>query len=197
MSESARDMTIIHREIDDFRRRISVLQAHVDRGACDQGPIVSALLEELHVAVAELLANEEELRLQHQQWGEIQERMRQERLRYQDLFDHAPDAYLVTSTVGVIQQVNVPAAAMLQRSKDSLLGKPLLVFVGEEHKRIYLDRLAQLVTSACPSVRGWELMLQPGAATGLSAIVNVTAQRDSRNEVVALRWSIREVSPPS
>ena len=196
MSNSARDMTIIHREIDDFRRRISVLQAHVDRGAGDQGPTVSALLEELHVAVAELLANEEELRLQHQQWGEIQERMRQDRLRYQDLFDHAPDAYLVTSAVGVIQQVNVPAAAMLQRSKDSLLGKPLLIFVVEKHKRIYLDRLAQRVTPACPSVRGWDLMLQPGSATGLSASVNVTAQRDSRNEVVALRWSIREVSPP-
>ena len=192
MSNSARDITIIHREIDDFRRRISVLQAKADRHIGSQSSAVPALLEELHVAVAELLANEEELRRQHQVWGEIQERLRQERLRYQDLFDYVPDAYLVTSTAGVIQEVNVPAAAMLQRPKDFLIGKPLLVFVDQKHRRQYLDRLDRFATTTCTFVRNWNLILQPADGTYLSANVNIRTQRDSYDKVVALRWIVRE-----
>jgi two-component system sensor histidine kinase VicK len=196
MSHSARDLTTIHREIDDFRRRISVLQEQADRDVGAQSTAVSALVEELHVAVAELLTNEEELRLKQKQWGEVQERLRKERLRYEDLFEHAPDPYLVTSAVGVIQQVNVPAAAFLQKSKESLIGKPLLVFVADMDKRVYLDRLAYLATPDGRLVRNWVLRFCRQAEP-LSGSVNVAAQRDSRQGVVMLRWSIRETSFPS
>ena len=190
-------MTTIHRQIDDFRRRISVLQEHADRDVGAQSTTVSALVEELHVAVAELLINEEELRLKQEQWAEVQERLRQERLRYQDLFDHAPDPYLVTNAAGVIQQANVPAAALLRSPKESLSGKPLLVFVADTHKRVYLNQVARLGTPAGSFVRNWELTFQPTGGASLSASVNVTAQRDSRHQVVTLRWSIREMSIPS
>ena len=197
MSNSARDMTTIHRQIDEFRRRISVLQEHADRDVGAQSTTVSALVEELHVAVAELLTNEEELRLKQEQWAEVQERLRQERLRYQDLFDHAPDPYLVTNAAGVIQQANVPASALLRSPKESLIGKPLLVFVADTHKRVYLNQVARLGTPAGSFVRNWELTFQPTGGASLSASVNVTAQRDSRHQVVTLRWSIREMSIPS
>ena len=197
MSNSARDMTTIHRQIDEFRRRISVLQEHADRDVGAQSTTVSALVEELHVAVAELLTNEEELRLKQEQWAEVQERLRQERLRYQDLFDHAPDPYLVTNAAGVIQQANVPASALLRSPKESLIGKPLLVFVADTHKRVYLNQVARLGTPAGSFVRNWELTFQPTGGASLSASVNVTAQRDSRHQVVTLRWSIRETSIPS
>ena len=190
-------MTTIHRQIDEFRRRISVLQEHADRDVGAQSTTVSALVEELHVAVAELLTNEEELRLKQEQWAEVQERLRQERLRYQDLFDHAPDPYLVTNAAGVIQQANVPASALLRSPKESLIGKPLLVFVADTHKRVYLNQVARLGTPAGSFVRNWELTFQPTGGASLSASVNVTAQRDSRHQVVTLRWSIREMSIPS
>ena len=190
-------MTIIHQEIDEFRRRVSVLQEHADRDGSAQSTTVSALVEELYVAVAELLTNEEELRLKQEQWVEVHERLRKERLRYEDLFDHAPDPYPVTSAVGVIQHANVPVAALLQNVKESLIGKPLLVFVADTHKRIYLDQLARLATPAGSFVRNWQLTFRPTGAASLSASVNVTAQRDSRQQVVTLRWSIRETSTPS
>lgn len=72
MSHSARDLTTIHREIDDFRRRVSVLQETADRDVGSQSTTVAALVEEMHIAVAELLTNEEELRLKQTQLGEVQ-----------------------------------------------------------------------------------------------------------------------------
>jgi PAS domain-containing protein len=197
MSHLGRDLTTIHREINEFRRRISVLQEQADRDVGAQSSNVSALVEELHVAVAELLTNEEELRLKQDQWGEVQERLRKERQRYEDLFDHAPDPYLVTNAAGVIQHANVPAAALLRSVKELLIGKPLLVFVAEPHKRVFLDQVARLGTPAGTFIRNWELMFQLAGGVSLSGSVNVTAQHDSHQHVVTLRWSIRETSIPS
>ena len=103
----------------------------------------------------------------------------------------------MTSAVGVIQQANVPAAAFLQKSKDSLIGKPLLVFVADVDKRVYLDRLAYLTTPGGSLARNWMLMFLSASGASLSANVNVTTQRDSREQAVTLRWSIRETSIPS
>ena len=142
-------------------RRISVLQEHADRDVGGQSMAVSTLIEELHVAVAELLTNEEEFRLKQEQWAEVRERLRKERQYYEELFDHAPDAYLVTTAAGVIQHANVPATALLQSSKESLIGKPLLVFVADSHKRLYLNGLDRLKVQTGMIIRNWELKLHP------------------------------------
>lgn len=198
MSNSARDMTTIHREIEDFRRRVSVLQEHADREVGAQSTTLLTLIEELHIAVAELLTNEEEFRLKQEQWTEVQERLRTERQYYADLFDQAPDAYLVTTAAGVIRHANVSASVLLKTSKVSLTGKPLLVFVADTHKRLYLDQLDRLRNPPGGVVRNWNLSLHPPNGTPImSASVNVTAQYDSRQQVDALRWSIRESSNPS
>lgn len=190
-------MTNIHREIEDFRCRISVLQEQADRNGGAPSTVVSTLIEELHVAVAELLTNEEEFRLKQEQWGEAQERLRQECQHYEDLFNHAPDAYLVTTAEGVIQHANVPASALLQCPKESLIGKPLLVFVADTEKRSFLHYLDRLKTPAGRAVRNWELKIHPPRGSAVSASVNVTAQVDRLQQIVTLRWSLRDLSLPS
>lgn len=193
MSRSPRDISTIQREIDDFRHRVSLLQEHADRYVGDQSTAVAALIEELHVAVAELLTNEEEFRLKQEQWAEIEARLRHERQRYEHLFDHAPDPYLVTNPTGIIEHANVPASIFLRQSKSSITGKPLLVFVDDTHKRRYLDRLAHLKSPRWRDIRNWELLMRPAEGASVSASVNITAQQDSHQHVVSLRWSIREI----
>jgi PAS domain S-box-containing protein len=197
MSKSHRDISSIHQQIDNFRRRVSVLQEQADRDGVPASTTVSTLMEELHIAVAELLTNEEELRMKQEQWAQVHERLRQEHQVYEDLFNHAPDAYLVTTAGGVIQQANVAASTLLQRQKESLIGKPLLVFVADTHKRLYLDQLERLKMPTDMVVQKWVLQIHPTNGTSLSASVNVTAQRDNRKQVVTLRWLIRESSIPS
>ena len=173
------------------------MQEQADRDGVAPSTTVSTLMEELHIAVAELLTNEEEFRMKQEQWALVHERLRQERQVYEDLFNHAPDAYFVTTDAGVIQQANVPASTLLQSQKESLIGKPLLVFVADTHKRLYLDQLDRLKMPTDMVVRNWVLQIHPTRGTSLSASVNVTAQRDNRKQVVTLRWSMRETSIPS
>jgi PAS domain S-box-containing protein len=51
------------------------------------------------------------------------------RLRYQELFEFAPDCQLLTDAQGVIQEANHAAASLLRCPKEFLIGKPLGFFV--------------------------------------------------------------------
>ncbi|CAA9401470.1 hypothetical protein AVDCRST_MAG94-5938, partial [uncultured Leptolyngbya sp.] len=52
--------------------------------------------------------------------------MEAERQRYQELFEFAPDGYLVTDAQGKIQEANLAAARLLNIEQRFLVGKPLL-----------------------------------------------------------------------
>src|SRR5579884_709727 len=56
-------------------------------------------------------------------------------VRYQELFDFAPDGYLVTDLQGIILQANHAAAAMLGTRKEFVVGKPLLFYVANGDRR--------------------------------------------------------------
>lgn len=79
-------------------------------------------LQEMQVVLAELHCQNEELATTHQL-------IAAERQRYQDLFEFAPDAYLITDPYGVIREANQAAANLLNCSQASLAGKPLVVLV--------------------------------------------------------------------
>ncbi|MGL5922295.1 PAS domain-containing protein, partial [Chroococcidiopsis sp.] len=63
-------------------------------------------LEELHVAEEEILAQNEELAI-------VRTQIEIERQRYLDLFEFAPDGYIVTDAIGKIREVNRAAANLL------------------------------------------------------------------------------------
>ncbi|GAB4368215.1 MAG: hypothetical protein Kow00121_07170 [Elainellaceae cyanobacterium] len=83
------------------------------------------LMEELQIAA-------EELQLQNDVFSTALENVAAEHKRYQDLFQLAPEAYLVTNTSGVIQEANRKAAEMLGVPIEFLVGKPLSLFVGDD-----------------------------------------------------------------
>jgi PAS domain S-box-containing protein len=54
-----------------------------------------------------------------------------ERQRYQDLFEFAPDGYLLTDAVGTIQAANQAAATLLSVSEARLVGESLIDYIAE------------------------------------------------------------------
>src|SRR5687768_15084989 len=89
------------RQFDELRQRTARLRS----GAHDSVPpglVLREAVEELEVAYEELQVAEEELRQQEEQIAVINESMVIERDRYLELFEMAPDGYLVTDPRGVI-----------------------------------------------------------------------------------------------
>ena len=110
---------------------------------------------------------------------------------YRDLFDLAPDAYLVTDAQTVIAESNPAAAAMLQVDQGSLQGKPLTHFIAEADRPAFQASLIQVREGG--EKRNWEFRLQPGEGAPFSVSVNVSAQTDHRDQLVRVLWLLRDV----
>src|SRR5437763_6168800 len=85
-------------------------------------------------------------------------------LRYQELFDFAPDGYLVTDLHAVIVEANHAAAAMLGGRKDLLTDKPLYCYVDKPDRRSFTDQLTQVLPRAPRHVQ-WQMRLCPPRRT--------------------------------
>lgn len=142
-------------------------------------------LEELQVALEELRSQNEEL-IASRQTVEAQ------RQHYQDLFELAPDGYLVTNSDGVIVEANQAAAHLLKISPEHLLGKPLVVFVGGKDLQNFHTNLSQLLAS--DQVSRWEVEIQTRQGTRFPATFKVKAARDSSGQVVELLWLLQDIT---
>ncbi len=139
----------------------------------------------VQLAAEELYQQNEKL-IQTRNWLET------ERQRYQDLFEFAPDGYLVTNAEGIIQEANLAAAQLLNVSRQLLIGKPIVNFVHLEERQPFLCELSQL----CQSDRVRELVvrLQQNQGEYFDAGLTVAVVRNHQGSVNSLRWLLRNIN---
>ncbi|MDF5723728.1 MAG: helix-turn-helix domain-containing protein [Rhizonema sp. PD37] len=139
--------------------------------------------EILHLAI-------EELRQQNEELVQTRNLIEAERQRYADLFEFAPDSYLVTDTLGVIQEANLRAAQLFNVPQQYLVGKLIVNFIAAEDRRYFRCELTTL--SQCDQVRELTLRLQQDKGKYLHTSISVAVVRDRQNEPLSLRWLIRK-----
>src|SRR5437870_752051 len=125
------------------------VQAALDRVAAirkranaTDGPLIQAVLtealEEMGLAFEELRVAQEELRVQNEALAEAEARAVAERDKYRDLFEFAPNGYLVTDAEGTVRELNKAACELLQITPRYAPGKPLSLFVRKEDRAEFL-----------------------------------------------------------
>jgi PAS domain S-box-containing protein len=176
----------LHHQIGLLQQRIAVLQRPAATDAVPPADVqAEETFEELQVMLEELRVADEDLAVAHQV-------VEAERARYQELFDFAPDGYLVTDAAGIISEANRAAAAMLAVPQAGLRGKPLVVFVPRKERQAFHTRLAQL-----PQHRGvqeWEVRLQPRQGGPFYAAITVAGVYERQGKMVGVRWLLRDIS---
>ncbi|MBG1241205.1 PAS domain-containing sensor histidine kinase [Nostoc sp. NZL] len=145
--------------------------------------------EALRVTLEELQVVEEELRQQNEELAIARETAELEHRRYRDLFDLAPDAYLVTDVAGIIKEANYVAAALLSVRQKYLVGKPLILFIAEPDRQTFMNQLANL-----QQVQDWEAYLQSRGGTAFPARVRMVAMYNSQGQQVGWRCLICDIS---
>lgn len=148
--------------------------------------------EELQTAIEELEVTQEELSTQNEKLLSTRNDAEMQRRRYQDLFEFAPDGYLVTDLKGVIIEGNQAAAALLGLAQPALAGEPLMGFLLEHRRDSFRARLETLKTSS--SLEHWEARLSPARGQPFDAEVTVTTIRNASGEPTGYRWLIRDVT---
>jgi PAS domain S-box-containing protein len=141
----------------------------------------------LYAAVEEIRIVQQELLAQAKHNAFIQRVADEEKARYRDIFELAPAGYLVTDRDGTIIEANEASAAVFKTPKQSLVGRPLTIFIdGEAAEEIFV----RLRTNALSAPQRYELRLRPidGVLVEVFATVSVDHKRG------ALLWLFRDVS---
>ncbi len=172
-------------EIEKAKALISSQQLELRR----RNALLETANEELNCTVEELRVSSEELVEQHRQ-------LEYERFRYQNLFDVAPDGYLVTDASGKILEANQFILDLLAISRESILGKPFIVFVASYHRKLFYNQLNHLfprnnvnVVNTC-----WEMVLIPRQGDSFPSELTVTQNIDPATNKIQLCWIIRNIS---
>lgn len=180
------------RRFDEIQTTIARLEQYPTTDA-PQHPLLREALEGLHVSLEELATSSEELRQQQDELIVAHTRVEAERARYRDLFEFAPDGYLVTDAGGKIHEVNQAATRLLNLEPRVLHGRPLLVVVVREDQPRFLDLLERL--NAGERVEAWNLRVRGHHLGPFSAAIVAHPMADERSgAVTSIRWMVRDVT---
>ncbi|WP_017327725.1 PAS domain S-box protein [Synechococcus sp. PCC 7336] len=192
-------------DLDILQRKFDAAQNHLDsllwRAGQEPQPsvIVAEALGELSIALEELHVISEELYAQSEQLQVSNQTLEAERKRYLELFEFAPDGYLVTDIQGIVREANSTAAKLLNYPARFLIGKPLAIAISpDQHKRFYtlLNHFYTLLNQMQQNSASMqaELMLQPRESDPFWAAFTISAARDDRDRVRGFRWAFRDLT---
>ncbi len=193
----ARKISELEQRLDRLRRVSGQYPAQrADAPAADgatHAPAVDETLEELSSSVEELRALEEELQGRSETLHVVQQGLFAEQRRYQDLFEFAPDAYLVSDHLGVVQEANRAACELFWMPQSSLLGKPLGLFTAERKDRSELSKFMADVRQASGALTA-ELQLRRMWNGGNFPAALRAAPMLEQERCVGIRWLIRDMT---
>ena len=182
---------LVGSRIAALHQLITALHQRMAAEPVQAAEVLPEILEDLHTALEELHVAEEEQYQQNETLAAARLSAEAERQRYQELFDFAPDGYLVTDPDGIIQEANRAAAALLGVPQPRLLDQPLTGFIAEEERQAFGAFLPQLRQRE--GLQDCEIRLQPIAGATFPAELTVATIRTPQG-VVGLRWLLRDIS---
>lgn len=184
----------INRQMEAARRRFDDLQQRLGTISLEQ-PLLPEALQELSNTLEELAVATAELHHQNQTLAATRGLLETERQHYQELFEFAPDGYLITDNHGIIQEANDNAAKLLGVRRDFLIGKPVILYISKHEHTSFRQLVARL--NAGQAGANWESEIQPPDRAPFPAAMTVSAIRQDRTPghgIGGLRWILRDVT---
>lgn len=149
-------------------------------------------LQELLSALEELRVAEEELATQSEQLAASAAAIDEERERFVELFEFAPDAYLETDELGKIAEANQAASLLFGIPVRLLTGKLLVTSVHPDDRR----RFRHLLTRAVEDGVTEETQVRLATRDGRAVVAGITVARQQHPSLtsVQLRWLVRDIT---
>jgi PAS domain S-box-containing protein len=177
------------RPIED---RVREFMKNLPTDSIEREYAASQLLEELTITIEELKAAERELRRQNEELSTTRTALEIERRKYRDLFENAPDGYVVTDRLGTIAEANLMVGEMLRVHPESLVGRPMAIFINAPASQPIEALLRELDEGK--KVAGWEVSLRSVEGETLPALINITPIPATDESAEGLRWIIRDIA---
>lgn len=149
-----------------------------------------AAINELADSLEETVAAEEELENQSKWLSRAMEDAERERRRYRELFEFAPDGYLVTDRFAMVREANRAAFSMLGTDEAGLLGRPLASFCEGHSRKSFMTYLLEVRGSKESPGTVVEMRSHTGYA--FPVYIKAIASREGSGEVTSMRWLLRD-----
>ncbi len=185
----------LRRELEALYNRVGNLKRRKAQTVSPSGEVMDEAFAEIQTMMEELKVAEENLREQNLKLAHAAQRLEAERQRYEDLFEFAPDGYLVTNVRGVILEANRAAEKLLRQEKALLIGTLLTDFLPfEEHAELIARLEGFLLFPPTDLTQSWETCLSLSEETFLEVSLTVSAIRGKASSLAGLRWMLRDIT---
>jgi len=185
-----------HRSLDQLLQRaddiLGALRKSVAEEETGPGDPLYESLEELDAVIEQLSAVHKEQSRQLNELAALGQELEARQKRYWDIFQFAPDAYLITDTEGTILEANRAAESLVGMDCESLKGKSLAAYVAEEMKPRFFQMIADAGQRSPDQQAYAEMTLRP--QDGATFPVSVTAAPAHEDGEASVRWLMRDTS---
>lgn len=177
------------RQLEAMYRRLKQLYSHAEQPSLE---LIPETWKELGVAMEVLQRANQELQQQSAQVTTTLQNVAQQHHYYQNLLNHIPEAYLVTTADGRIREANLMAARLLRVPQSFLSDKSLLEFVPSSQHLAVRTKLTRLAQGNQPRV--WSAWFQPRDLAPIHLALTTAAVYDSDSKQVSIHWILREMT---
>ena len=179
----------MNKQTDALLNQISELSQQIRNKSTLKSDTLSGVLTDFRNTLERFEEAEAELRRQNQALLAARVQVEVDRRRYQEMFEFAPDAYLVTNPQGIIQEANQATAELLRFSPFWLTGRALVEFVAAADKRLFETLLQNVVR-----IHDIEICLLPGQGPEVNVSLTLSTVLDDSHNPVALHWIVRDIT---
>jgi PAS domain S-box-containing protein len=117
-----------------------------------------------------------------------------QRRRYQELFDFAPNGYLVTDLYGLISDANLAACKMLKQTRDVLIGTPLSRFLVRHDRHKAVELLLRFREGSYAPMERIEIAFQAKGSPPIPCTVTINVMIADNGITEGLRWQLADIA---
>lgn len=192
----------LNQQIQAAQRRLQQIEQQASRA--EPASLTAKAIAELATALDELQATATELHEQNQALFTSQQALVAEHQRYQNLFDFAPDAYLITDGQGTLLAINSAAKRLLNLHHNWAVGKPLTVFIAEADHAFFFAQLERINATPPPQaseptspftlfLQGQEVWLTPRQQPVLPTSLSLSGEWNQQGKITQLYWIFHDL----
>ncbi len=182
-------------ELQQFSSSLNAATQRVFSPSSNEAPNgVVDFVDEMRARDEELKAVTEELTQQIDTLQRSCALLELERAKYVHLFEHAPDAYVVTTLGGTIHEANVAARILFGVERGFLPGRALIGFVARQDTRAFrgfLQEALEVDAHQMATPRALTLRVRPRGQSVFVVTARMAIVRAEAGRPVALRWMLR------
>ncbi len=175
--------------IDTIRNRVEKAYEDSKQADGNNPQPIDMMFQEFLTVLEEIEVYEEELTEQNNELEVQRYEVEKQRKRYEDLFEFAPEAYLVTDPHGNIREANQIASELLNLNPKRLIGKPMITFIEENNRKRF-----RLILSTFHKVADFDIHVRPNNGEPFEAAVRMAVIYDERGAPFEIRWVMRDVT---